>query len=182
METIIISITTLLAVFIGYILGLRQMKTKMRMDFIERQLREFYSPLIGYRKRINAISELRVNIFKASDTKWKEFCRINPNPTEEDFKPYKNSIIYDSKQFREEVMPLYNKMVSVFTENYYMSESETKKWYDELLRFVEIWHCWLDEAIPKEVIVELNHTEERLKPFYADLDNEIDRLRKKLSN
>lgn len=158
------------------------MKSKMKLNFIEQQLREFYSPLIGYRKRVQSITELRVEIFKATETKWKEFVRSNPNYTEEDSKKFDNSIKYDDIQFRVETMPLYDKMVSIFTENYYLAETDTSKWYEEFFNFVEIWHRYIKEAIPKEVILELNHSEENLKPFYIDLESQMNRLRKQLSN
>jgi hypothetical protein len=172
----------LLAGYFGFKYVLKQIKTKMRLDFKERQLREFYSPLIGYRKRILAMSELRVAIYNASETKFKEVYMTNPNSSEENSKRYDNSKDYDKKQFREELMPLYDKMVTIFTENYYMAESETKNYYNELIMFVEIWHRELSEAIPREVVTELKHTEERLKPFYNDLDNQTNKLSKELSN
>lgn len=178
------SLFTLLAGFFGYRYGLKQLKNQKKLEFIERQLREFYSPVLGCLKRIKAKSELRFEISKASDPAWQKICDEHPKPfldSEKYFEPFKKQILYDNKQLREELIPLYDKMLSIFTENYYLAESETKKWYSELTRFVEIWHRWLDESIPAEVIKELDHKEERLKPFYDELESQIIKLQKELS-
>ena len=72
-------------------------------------------------------------------------------------------------------------MVSVFTENSWLANSSTKKWYSELSRFVDLWHRWLEDSIPAKVLQEISHTEERLRPFYQDLENQQERLQKELS-
>ncbi len=64
-------------------------------------------------------------------------------------------------------------MVSIFTENLWLANPTTLIWYSELSRFVDLWHRWLDESIPVEVIEEMNHTEERLYPFYKELEDQI---------
>ena len=178
------SLFTLLAGSLGYRYGLRHMKNQKRLEFVERQLREFYSPMIGCLKRINAKSELRYEISKACDPAWRKICEEHPKPfldSDKYFEPFKKSLMYDNKQLREELIPLYDKMLSIFSENYCLAESETKSWYSELTRFVELWHRWLDESIPAEVINELDHKEDRLNPFYQDLESQIIKLQKELS-
>lgn len=179
------SLFTLLAGYFGYRYGIRQMKNQKRLEFVERQLLEFYSPMIGCLKKIKAKSELRYEISRASDPAWRKICDEHRGKQfwddEKRFEPFKKSIVHDNKQLREELIPLYDKMISIFTENYYLAELETKNWYSELSRFVELWHRWLDESIPVEVIKELDHTEERLKPFYEDLETQILKLQKELS-
>ena len=59
-------ICTLLAGYIGVRYGLKQIRIQKRIDFIERQLRELYSPLLAYQKEIRAKSELRLRISKAA--------------------------------------------------------------------------------------------------------------------
>ena len=72
-------------------------------------------------------------------------------------------------------------MLLIFTENYWLANSTTKQWYSELSRFVDLWHRWLDDSIPVEIIKEMDHTEERLKPFYEDLGNQLETLQKEFS-
>lgn len=169
--------------YLGYFFGARQIRTQKRLESIERQLREFYSPMIGCLKKIRAKSELRFEIEKASNLAWQKICKEHPKPFldhEKHFEPFRKSILYDNRQLRKELIPLYDKMVSIFTDKLYLAESSTKKWYSELCRFVELWHRWLAESISAEVIQKLDHTEERLKPFYQDLENQLEKLRNKL--
>ena len=148
------SLFTLLAGSFGYRYGLRHMKNQKRLEFVERQLREFYSPMLGCLKSIKAKSELRYEISKACEPAWRKICEEHPKPfldSDKYFEPFKESLMYDDKQLRKELIPLYDKMLSIFSENYCLAESETKSWYSELTRFVN-WHRWLNESIPREVI------------------------------
>jgi hypothetical protein len=155
-----------------------------RLDFIERQLTEFYSPMVGCLQKIQAKRELRFEISKASDPAWKKIVAQHPQPFtdhEKYFEPFKRSIMYDNNELREEIIPLYDRMVSIFTQNLQLAESTTREWYSELYRFVDLWHRWLDESIPVEVIQEMDHTERRLEPFYQDLENHLEGLRQQLA-
>ncbi len=78
-------------------------------------------------------------------------------------------------------MPYYRKMLSTFTENYWLAEPETCKFYSELSEFVELWERFLAESIPGEVIKKLKHSEEKLQPFYSELEKQLYQLRKELS-
>ena len=123
-------ICTLLAGYIGVRYGLKQIRIQKRIDFIERQLRELYSPLLAYQKEIRAKSELRLRISKAAEEAWKEVCKRNPKPFvnhEKKFEPYNKIIEYDNKQLKNELLPLYRKMLSTFRDNYWLAESETRK-------------------------------------------------------
>lgn len=170
----------------GYI-GLRygQVRTQKKLDFIGRQLGDFYSPLLAYHKEIRAKSELRLKISGAANKAWLEKCETNPKPFlnhEKEFGPYNKIIEYNNKQLKDELMPLYRKMLVTFRENYWLAEPETRKWYPEFCKFVELWERWLSGNIPGEVIEKLDETEEeKLKPFYQELEYRIDVLRSKLS-
>jgi hypothetical protein len=73
-------------------------------------------------------------------------------------------------------------MLKIFTENYWLAEESTKAYYSELCRYVEIWHRWLDGSLPSEVLQEIEHGEDRLKPFYKDLDDQLSNLLKIIRN
>jgi len=49
-----------------------------------------------------------------------------------------------------------------------------------LTEFVEIWKRYLNGSLPMEVVTEIEHSEENLKPFYADLQSNFDRHTKGL--
>jgi hypothetical protein len=177
------SALTLLGGYLGYQYGVGQFKKQKKIEFVERQIREFYSPLIGCLNRIKAKSELRYEISKTSDPAWRKIVAQHPKPFldhEKYFEPFEKAILYDNDQLRNELIPLYDKMVSIFSENYWLAEPETRKWYSELSRFVDLWHRWLDKTIPSEVIQEMDHTEARLKPLYENLDVSLEKLQNTL--
>ncbi len=62
LKIVLPSLFILLAGYFVYRYGIRQMRSQKRLEYVERQLREFYSPMIGYLKRIKPKSELRFEI------------------------------------------------------------------------------------------------------------------------
>lgn len=178
------SLVTLLAVYIVYRFALRQFRNQKRYEFLEKQLREFYSPMFGCVEEIRAKADIRIEVFKASDPAWRKIVSEQPVPfLEHDkyFEPFSKSILYENTQFRQELMPLYQKMYKIFTDNIYLANGSTRKFHYEFIKFIEIWKRWLAESIPMEVMNELNHTEERLKPFYQNLEVEMNKLRNEIS-
>lgn len=174
---------TLLAGFLGVKYGLEQIRVQNKINFLERQLREFYSPLLAYREEIRAKSVLRLKISNAANETWKEVCNRNPKPFlnhEQKFEPYRKITEYNNEQLKNELLPLYRKMLSIFGENLWLAEPKTHKWYAELCDFVELWNRWISQSIPADVIKKLEHSEEKLKPFYQELEEQASLLRRKL--
>lgn len=119
----------------------------------------------------------------ASEEAWKELCRRNPEPfidNEEKYEPYGKIIEYNNRQLAEELIPLYKKMLEIFSKNYYLAEPKTSEYYGTLCEFIEIWDRSLSKAIPNEVAQKLDHREEKLYPFYDELENRIQELRSKI--
>ena len=184
-KIVIPSIITLLAVYFTYRFANRQAHYRKLLEFKEKQITSFYSPMIGCLKSIRAHSELRSDLSKGAGTAWDNICKNAPHPFlehEERFAPFKKLIEYDNINFREEILPTYDKMLKIFTENYWLAEESTKAYYSELCRYVEIWHRWLDGSLPSEVLQEIEHGEVRLKPFYKDLDDQLSNLLKIIRN
>jgi hypothetical protein len=180
---LIAPICTLLAGYIGVRYGLKQIIEQKRVDFVERQLREFYSPIIGFRKEIQAKSALRLRISNAANEAWQEFCATKSHPFEDhdkEFEPYRKTIEYDNAQLENELMPLYEKMLKTFSENYWLADPETAKWYPKLCDFVELWRRWLLRNIPSDVIKKIDASENQLLPFYDELENRLAILKKAL--
>ncbi len=75
------------------------------------------------------------------------------------------------------MIPAYQQMAKLFRDNYWLAHPETRGHYQELIEFVELWERWLAKSIPAEVIQRLEHTEDRLKPFYEHLEKKHDLLR-----
>lgn len=175
-------------VFIGAWLMSKQQRKQQRLSFIEKQLKYFYSPLLGLRKEIFMLSDFREKISRIADAEWKELCEKERNPdalrklTEDRWEEFDKIIKYDNRQLTETLIPSYNKMVTIFRENYYLAEKQTLDYFQSLLEFVNIWDRWLDHSLPKEVNESLEQNEETLKPLYADIKKTHDELRTKLSD
>lgn len=183
-KIVIPAMITLASGFLGYQYGISLFKKQKRLDFIERQIREFYSPMVGCLKQINAMGELRFKIEKVSNSAWKKIVDRHPFPFydhESYFKPFKNALEYENNRLLNEIFPLYDRMVTIFSDNYWLAETETQKWYSDFYGFVEVWHRWVDGAIPAEVLIELGHKEESLHSFYQHLDDRLILLRNKLT-
>jgi hypothetical protein len=117
-------LSSLVGAFVVYVFAVRKHLVERRASYLEKQLAEFYSPLAGYHKRIRAMSVLRGQIQNAADKSWRELCERYSQAQqimhdhEEQFAPYRNLIEHDNQQFRDELFPLYRKMLDIFTDNY----------------------------------------------------------------
>lgn len=176
-------ICTFLAGVMGLKFGLKQIKEEKKLDFVEKQLREFYSPLNGFLKEIRAKGQTRFKIETLSNVAWREKCERSGQDfnSDEEFKTFDKIIDYDNNQLRERIMPLYREMLSVFRDKYWLAEPDTSKYFNDFSEFVEIWERSLQRALPREVIIKLDHSEEKLKPFYDELELRLQVLRNQLS-
>lgn len=177
-EFIIPPLATLLAGYIGVRYGLKQIKIEKHLEFVEKQLREFYSPLLGRRKYIRAKSEFRLKVETISGKQWKENAGKGIQQSTESVH---DEIKYNNRQLDEEFLPMYREMLIIFKDNYWLAEPETKKFYNELVEYVEGWNRWKEKGVTAETMKEIGHSEENLKPFYEELEKRTDILRSELS-
>ena len=175
---IIPPLATLLAGYIGVRYGLKQIKIEKHLEFVEKQLKEFYSPLLGRRKFIRAKSEFRLKVEKISGGQWKENAKKG---IQQSIKSVDNEIKYNNRQFNEEFLPMYREMLTIFKDNYWLAEPETREFYNELVEYVEGWNRWKEKGVTAETIKEIGHSEEKIKPFYEELEKRTDILRSELS-
>jgi hypothetical protein len=184
---IISAVVPILSGLAGVIVGARltsnQQQSARKYNFVERQVREFYSPLLGMRQRILAESELRLKISNIANEEWQSLCR-NRTPEQLqklDFEPFRRIIGYNNLQLSEELLPAYRKMLEIFTSSFWLAEEATRQHYAALVEYVEIWNRFMKETLPAEVLHRLEHSEQRLHPLYADLEQQLGTLRSRLS-
>jgi hypothetical protein len=182
------SLITLIAVVlgarVGYRFSLRRFKLEKRLEFINQQVTEFYSPLVGCRMRIRASSELRVELSAGCNTAWRKICDEQHTPFldhEKYFEPFKKQIEDENQRFPKYLLPLYDQMVDVFTKKYWLAEDSTKDFYKQFCRYVELWHRYYDDVIPPRVLEEVKLEEKDLLPFYEDLERNLKSLREELA-
>ncbi len=188
METLLLQFfSALVGGLIVYVFGIRKLSVELRNAFIQKQMSEFYSPIAGYRKRIRAKSEVRGKVSAAASEVWTELCAPYSEAKqpmlnhEELYAPFGKIIEYDNNQLREELMPLYRKILDLFTENYWLADEDTRAYYQDFLEFVEIWERYLAEALPGEVIRKLEHSEENVLPFYEHVELRLSALQEEIN-
>jgi hypothetical protein len=178
-------IITAVAAWTGhYFETARHYRNRKAYEFAERRLNELYGPLCSRLGQLKADGELKVAIFQAKDAAWKEKCKRKSAPPfdhEQAFEPYAKSIEYENRHFRESVIPLFDEMLTILNEKRHLAYPSTLRFYDPFYRFVQLWHRWLDHAIPGEAIKRIEVPEETLKPFYNEIEARHAALLQRLS-
>jgi len=178
-------VSALIGALVVFFFGIKRHGIERRSAFRERQLAEFYAPLAGIRKQIEAKSEVRLKISNAVNSAWQKICASYGNRLMEDheerFAPFNKIIEYDNEQVEAELIPKYQEMLAIFTEKYHLTEADTREFYGEFLEFVDIWSRWLSGSLPGEVIQELGHSEGKVVPFYDHLEQKMQKLQDELT-
>jgi len=189
-STATIAAAGLVGVFLGAWLNGRRERIQRRYDFVARQLRDFYSPMLGLRREVRMRSELREKVREGARAAWNELsaaARREGTPealqrlTRERGPDFTKIIDYDNQQLTNELMPAYRSMVKVFRDNYWLAESDTRAYFQTLIEFVELWDRFIADALPREVLTGLSHGEHLLTPFYDHLEAKHDDLRSRLA-
>ena len=184
------AIAGLAGVAIGAWLTSRREQKQRQLAFLEKQLSAFYSPMLGLRNEVKTHSAFRVRVQNEADVAWKQLCADTENLdvqkrqriTTERGPEFTRIIEYDNDKLNEALLPAYRKMVELFRECYWLAEQETRPYYGGLVEFVEVWNRWIDKALPAEVLKRLEHSEDKLAPFYEHIERTHDEIRQKLRN
>ena len=161
----------------------RRERTQRQHAFIEKQLSEFYSPMLGLRAELKAHGELRVRLQNEAGEAWRVLTEgVAPGPeamalTAGRFPEFEALIEYDNKKLIERLLPCYRKMVDLFRDNLWLAEEETRKHYLTLIEFVDIWERWIAKSLPVEVLGRIEHGEVKLHPLYQHIQEQHAKLR-----
>jgi len=176
-------------VFLGGWLSSRNEQRKRRLDFVEMQLQELYSPLLSIRKQLRTLSELRVRVGTEAVAAWQELCaearEFGPAAltklSAERSADWDAITHYENEQWKNELLPRYKQMLEIFREKFWLAENSTREQFQKLIVYIELWDRALNKTIPGEVIARLGVRETELEPLYGDLERTFERLRAKLS-
>jgi hypothetical protein len=182
------TVAGLVGVLIGAWLTSRREIRQRQLAYLEKQLSSFYSPMLGLRNEVRTHGVLRVRVQNEAGVAWQQLCDETQHLdvlerqriTQERSPEFTRLIEYDNSKLHEELLPAYRKMVTVFRENYWLPEPETRSFYPELVEYVEVWNRWVDKALPVEVLKRLDHGEAKLGPFYEHIERLHDAIRNKL--
>jgi|SRR5208337_2026479 len=167
----------------GWMTGHHQKKER-ESAFIKERLRDFYAPLLRMRSEIRAKSELRVKITSVTHADWQgKFEGITDPEAKKAIDLQESPRVekvfdYNDKQLREEIVPLYRKMLEWFSSRMWLAEPSTLTHYSALVEFVELWNRV--DTLPGSAVMKLEHSEKKLYPLYDDLKTNFERLSKEL--
>jgi hypothetical protein len=182
------AVSSLGGVFLWAWLSNRHEQRRRTRDFIEKQVRELYSPLLNIRQQVRALSELRERA--AAESVWKELYReARERGGGEALRQLSverstglQAIVHDKNdQWKKELLPCYKAMLQIFQEKIWLAEETTRERFQKLTVYVELWERGLNRAIPVEVVAWLNVREADLVPLYEDLEHTFRKLRAKLT-
>src|SRR4051812_38960544 len=121
-STILPSFIGFLGVLVGAFMVRGNERGRRRLDYVEKQLRDLYTPLHSLRQEIRALSELRVRIQHAADAAWRELCADRPAGSVPDHAPFEKIIEYENEQLKVVLLPAYEKMLQTLRDNFYLAE------------------------------------------------------------
>lgn len=188
-ELIIPAASGLLGVIIGGLLAAYSQRKERQYNRVREQLQGFYSPLYGMRARISAKGDILRKISEAAGATFNKLA-VQPSGVdaaryyqyvEERVPVFAKAEDETNRQVREEIMLLYRQMVEHFSTHMGLAEQSTLDHFGTLVEFVETWDRCAKKTLPVEVVATLGQSEEKLQPFYRDLESQLTRLRKLLN-
>jgi hypothetical protein len=171
----------LLGVLVGGLVTAHSQRSERRNARIREQLEGFYSPLIGIRDEIRAKSVVRTNVHSAAGSAFVKTVELHDRNLPADEKEKFDKVFdYDNVQMKEDLVPLYQKMLDLYLKNKWLAEPSTSNFVYEFVEFVELWKRYYAGSLPPEVVSAMEHSEKKLYPLYQDLQDTFVRLRNEL--
>jgi hypothetical protein len=181
----------LIGVGLGGGLALLNQRRQRADERVQQQLNEFYAPFLGIHMLIRARSEFRLKLSGILGEAWPRLfanARAQGDPSllketaDKHWPAFEKAQDYANHVQQFEIIPLYDKMVQLFTDKMPFTEPSTRQHFGALVEFVEIWKRFYADALPKETLSLLDHREEKVKPLYADVANQVENLARQLSS
>jgi hypothetical protein len=176
-------IYTSLGAFITYKYGIKQFKFEEEKKLILQKITNFYSPLIVLQKEIESLLETK----RESSYEADEACR-NRYKDEKTYSSYsyferkkytkklEEAINHENTIFPNKILPIYDKMLEIFKNNYWLAENSTQNFYKIFVKYVRKEHAWYEPKAPGtggRTDVEKNDIEF----FYEDLKKNLNKLK-----
>jgi hypothetical protein len=188
----------LVIAIIAYNLAVRQLRKKREIDFAEKQLAEFYAPMLGARAEI--LSHTRFDVYmnntsRAEDAK-RQRRQAGRAITQESLasdREYEETLkrFFEGLNARlfDERIDAYIKMRELFAHNMAYADMDTREWYEYFYAFVEMWRVIRDNdrkeppVVPRSVQARLGRMfdEAQLQPFYDHIRDRCDHLQAEIS-
>ena len=174
-------------VWLGAGLTSQRERRQRALDFARRQLDEFYAPMLALRQEVRAKAEVRVGVSTAFDKHVQASIAGVTPPNQVRILGEKQlyleaTVAYNNAQLVKELIPAYQRMLTIFQEKHSLAEASTQAHYGKLVEFVEIWRRYLDKSIPSMLPEEMGHDESKLLgELYRDVETWANRLRARIA-
>ena len=152
-----------------------------RASIHERQITQVYSPLLGIRDEVRQKDKLDREISKSA------LAEVGGVPREaqeqaltEYEKIFFKDIDYWNNRLQNEIIPAYERMISILRDNFWLLNESTRQYLPTLITVVEVWKRDLKKSISSSTREALPHNDEALDEFYKDLEQNLEILRKKV--
>lgn len=174
------AVGALLGAAAGLLVALQVSRVQRRGDFRRKQLGEFYSPMAGWVKHVTALNTLNQRIWSEYETAWQgvvaKYGDHIPEKINDDAERFQKRIRYANEQHRNEILPLYRRMLEHFTGNYWLAESSTRTYYQDFLEFVEIWNMQEQEVLASELRERVRPNMLQVTAFFQHLETTLGTL------
>src|ERR1044071_1414270 len=167
-----------------YFLGIRQLKRKRAIDFAEKQLTEFYGPMVAARVQIenfsgfDSILRAAAHYAHARALEGEEGRNLTMERAERFQQESKEAEAFYGaldEQFLTKGIDALIAMRSLFAAKIVYADDDTQPWYDYFHSFVEMWKTHRENKTNKFMPRTVSATvgamfdEELLQPFYLHL-------------
>jgi hypothetical protein len=177
----------LFGVAVGGYLSARSQRIDRKHRFVRDQLGEFYGPMLAAWMQIKTKRALSIEIMAEADSAWRETIgRANTNIDavqkimDDRFPAFEKITDYNNRQFLEDTIPAYRRMVELFTSKMHFAESSTRQYFRELVEFTEVLNRSVSNSIPREVSSRIDTSDAKLGSFYAEIESTFEKLQKAL--
>lgn len=182
-NTLITALAGLSGVVVGGWITDRRSKEERRDAWRREQLKEFYAPMRGMREETKAKSKLSARLHElayyvhdssiTNEDDPEEIRRVEADMIQ---KGYQDIFGYSRNQFKNELVPIYRRMLEHFTSHMDLAEPSTLEHYPALVEYVELWNRNLEKKLPSEIADKVDFGETPLFGLYADIERHFMRL------
>ncbi len=148
-----------------------------RIAFIDRQIEQFYSPMVGLRRKLLALDSVNSLVGRSILDEMGSFpSEIDLAQMTDPQKVFMRDVDYTNEQLTSEILPIYEEMVRLFRDNHWLVEPATGAYEELLISFVEKVKRDLQNALPREARKALPKNDKDLEGFYAEVEETLNRF------
>lgn len=171
------SILIILGAMLGASLSAFHLKRFNKLALVERQISQFYSPMVGLRKRLIALDSVNRTVSRSAIANVGTIpAEIRSSQMTEQREEFFRDIEYTNQQLTNDILPIYESMETIFQEQYWLAQESTRRHYEKFVAFVEKIRRDMQRALPENARQSLPRNDEDLKEMYDDFEVQLDKL------